>query len=119
MGKGLQHGILSVLLVAPMVLAANIPDGYAEEERPSVPASATVADEQQGDCRALMAGIEEHNRKLTQELRQIKREIALLNQNLEKPGVREILAGIGYILGLFGIAAWFAARRQKGGLRED
>jgi hypothetical protein len=56
---------------------------------------------------------------MNQELRQIKREIALLNQNLEQPGVREIMAGIGYILGLFGIAAFFAARRQKRGLRED
>lgn len=119
MGQGLHHKILPVFLLVLMGVAANAPTGWAEEERPPVPASATGANEHHGDCRALMAGIEEHNRKLTQELRQIKREIAALNQNLEKPGVREIMAGIGSILGLFGVAAFFAARRQHKGSQGD
>jgi hypothetical protein len=119
MCKGLQHRILPVLLLALMVLAAGSPAGRAEEERPSVPASATVAEEQHGECRTLMAGIEEQNRKVNQELRQIKREIASLNQNLENPGMQGIMAGIGYILGLFGIAAFVAARRQNKGSRGE
>jgi len=45
-------------------------------------------------------------------LRQIKREIGMLNQNLEKPGAREIIAGVGFILGLFGTAALVMARRR-------
>ncbi len=60
---------------------------------------------------ALVTRVTEQNRQLHQELRQIKREIALLNQNLEKPGVREIMSGIGYILGLFGVAALVSGRR--------
>ena len=50
--------------------------------------------------------------RMSQELRQIKRELAALNQNLDKPGAKEAMAGIGYILGLFGTAALVAARRR-------
>lgn len=116
MRTGMTSRILPVVLVLLMV-TVGVTVGRAEEERAA--AAPASFGEQSGDCRALMAGIEQQNRAMNQELRQIKREIALLNQNLEKPGVREIMAGIGYILGLFGIAAWFAARRQKRGLRED
>jgi hypothetical protein len=119
MGKRLRFKILLVLMLMFMVHAAGVPVGRAEEESLPIPESALGAHEQQSDCRILMSGIEEQNRKLTEELRQIKRQIALLNQNLDQPGAREIMAGIGYILGLFGIAAFFAARRQKRGLRED
>jgi hypothetical protein len=119
MCKGLLHKILLVLMLTPMVLAASVTVGRAEEESPPVSEAATVVHEQQGDCRNLMAGIEEQNRKVNQELRQIKREIAALNQNLENPGMQGIMGGIGYILGLFGIAAFFAARRQNKGSRGD
>nr|WP_321465694.1 hypothetical protein [uncultured Desulfobulbus sp.] len=64
-------------------------------------------------CQSLVTRVTEQNRQLHQELRQIKREMALLNQNLEKPGVREIMSGIGYILGLFGVAALVSGRRRR------
>lgn len=117
MRTGMTARILPVVLVLLMV-TVGVTFGRAEEERGAAAAPASYG-EQSGDCRVLMAGIEQQNRAINQELRQIKREIALLNQNLEQPGMREIMAGVGYILGLFGIAAWFAARRQKRGLRED
>jgi hypothetical protein len=119
MCKGLQHKILLVLILTTMVLTTSVTVGQAEEESLPVSESATVAYEQQGDCRTLMAGIEEQNRKVNQELRQIKREIASLNQKLENPGIQEIMGGIGCILGLFGIAAFFAARRQNKGPQGD
>lgn len=68
------------------------------------------------DCPTLAAQVGEENRRLREELRQVKRELALLNQNLNKPGAREIVTGIGFILGLFGAAALVSARRQ--GARE-
>jgi beta-lactamase regulating signal transducer with metallopeptidase domain len=64
------------------------------------------------DCQVLAATIATDNHRLHQELRQVKRELALLNQNLEKPGVREIIAGIGFLFGLFGVAALLSARRR-------
>lgn len=81
----------------------------AEEQAPPPP--------QVMDCPSLAAQITEDNLHLREELRQVKRELALLNQNLEKPGMREIIAGIGSILGLFGAAALVSARRHQ--KRED
>ena len=94
--------IMAAVLCLPAVIAA------AEE---AAPPSAQVL-----DCPALASQVREENRRLREEVRQVKRELALLNQNLEKPGAREIIAGIGFILGLFGVAALVSARRQ--GARE-
>lgn len=96
----------SLLLAAMLCLGAVV--ASAEEAPP--PAQVL-------DCPALGAQVVEDNRHLREELRQVKRELALLNQNLEKPGAREIIAGIGFILGLFGAAALVSARRQ--GAREQ
>lgn len=102
MGRYGRSLFMAVVLCLPAVIAA------AEEPAPS-PA-------QRLDCPALASQVSEENRHLREELRQVKRELALLNQNLEKPGAREIIAGIGFILGLFGAAALVSARRQ--GARE-
>jgi hypothetical protein len=54
----------------------------------------------------------EQDSKLTRELRMLKRDIAVLSQSVEEPGLHEAVTGLGYILGLFGIAAFMASRRQ-------
>ena len=115
MGKGLTHKAVPILLLA---LLTTTPCLSIAQEVDKIPVL-SVTDQagaatggQHADCRDLMAGIEEQNRKLGQELRQVKREIAVLNQNLEKPGLREVSAGIGYIVGMFGVAAFVAARRR-------
>lgn len=64
-------------------------------------------------CAALTDSLREHDRMLGQELRQIKHELAEMRQSIENPGMREVFAGIGYILGLFGAAAFVAARRAR------
>lgn len=94
--------VVAAVLCLPAVIAAA--EGVAQP-----PA-------QMLDCPALASQVSEENRRLREEVRQVKRELALLNQNLEKPGAREIIAGIGFILGLFGVAALVSARRQ--GARE-
>lgn len=50
--------------------------------------------------------------------RAVEKKVAPLRQMLERqvgdgPGLVEIVGGIGYILGLFGVAAFFAARRRE------
>jgi hypothetical protein len=57
--------------------------------------------------------LKEQNRKLSGDLRQIQREIAALRTDLAKPGVKDVFAGIGYIFGLCGVAAFVAARRKE------
>jgi nickel transport protein len=62
---------------------------------------------------AVAALLQEQQRELTAELRRIQRELAALRADLEKPGLPEVMAGIGYICGLFGVAAFVAARRKR------
>jgi len=57
--------------------------------------------------------LKEQNSKLSGDLRRIQREIAALRADLDKPGMKEVFAGIGYIFGLFGVAAFVAARRKE------
>ena len=57
--------------------------------------------------------LKEQNSKLSRDLRRIQREIAALRADLDKPGMKEVFAGIGYIFGLFGVAAFVAARRKE------
>jgi nickel transport protein len=57
--------------------------------------------------------LKEQNHKLSSDLRRIQREIAALRADLDKPGLKEIFAGIGYIFGLFGVAAFVASRRKE------
>ena len=64
------------------------------------------------DCGEIVSLLKEQEKKLSRELRQIKREIALLKQGSQSPGLQEIFGGIGYILGLFGIAAYMISRKS-------
>ena len=57
--------------------------------------------------------LKEQNSKLSGDLRRIQREIAALRADLSEPGVKDVFAGIGYIFGLFGVAAYVASRRKE------
>ncbi len=57
--------------------------------------------------------LKEQNNKLSGDLRRIQREIAALRADISKPGIKDVFAGIGYIFGLFGAAAFVAARRKE------
>lgn len=63
-------------------------------------------------CRELAAELADQNQALAKELRRVHREIAALRADLGKPGLQEIFSGIGYILGIFGAAAFAASRRR-------
>ncbi|MDX9787540.1 MAG: hypothetical protein RBT11_12220 [Desulfobacterales bacterium] len=67
------------------------------------------------DSQAVMTLIKAQNSKLSGELRRIQREIAALRSDLNKPGIKDVFAGLGYIFGLFGVAAFVAARRKGQG----
>jgi len=62
---------------------------------------------------AVIVLLKEQNQKLSGDLRRIQREIAALRADLDKPGVKDVFAGIGYIFGLFGAAAFAASRRRE------
>jgi len=62
---------------------------------------------------AIATLLKEQNSKLSVELRRIQREIAALRADLDKPRLKDVLSGIGYIFGLFGVAAYVASRRKE------
>ena len=65
------------------------------------------------DTQSVAELLKEQNRKMSGDLRRIQREIAALRAELEKPGFKDVFAGIGYIFGLFGVAAYVASRRKE------
>ena len=78
-----------------------------------LPGSLPAQNPPAGDDRQVVALLQEQNSQLSRDLRRIQREIAALRADLDKPGMKEVFAGIGYIFGLFGVAAFVAARRKK------
>lgn len=92
-----QRGfIISLLCLLPIGLPGSLPAQDSPENR----------------TEALAALLKEQNSALSGDLRRIQREIAALRADLEKPGVKDIFGGIGYIFGLFGVAVFVAARRK-------
>jgi len=77
-------------------------------------AAAVGADGERGTEEALrlLEAIQSQQREMVQELRAVKREIGALKVALNEPGLKDIVGGIGYILGVFGIAAYLHARRR-------
>ena len=65
------------------------------------------------DTKAVIELLNKQHSRLSADLRRIHREIAALRADQDKPGVQEIFSGIGYIFGLFGVAAYVASRRHS------
>lgn len=70
-------------------------------------------DARDDNSREVITLLKEQNSGLSRDLRRIQREIAALRADLDKPGVKDVFAGIGYIFGLFGAAAFAASRRRE------
>jgi hypothetical protein len=92
--RGLLAGVLCVWLIGlPHSVQAQTPGQESRQE--------------------IIALLKEQNNKLSGELRRIQREIAALRADLDKPGLKDVFSGIGYILGFFGVAAFVSARRKE------
>jgi hypothetical protein len=92
--RGLMVGVLFLFLASPpSLLLAQTPPGESSQE--------------------IIALLKEQNSKLSNDLRRIQREIAALRADLDKPDIKDVFGGIGYIFGLFGVAAFVASRRKE------
>jgi len=91
--------VLIVGGLSAWLMTFAVPGAAQAPEPETAPELATLLKEQTG--------------KLSGDLRRIQREIAALRADLEKPGFRDIFSGIGYIFGLFGVAAFVASRRKE------
>ncbi|BCR06247.1 hypothetical protein DESUT3_33160 [Desulfuromonas versatilis] len=93
-----MSGLRRVLLLSVLALALLGP--------------ARTAGAEEAGARDGAAAAQQDNEKLSAELRRIHREIAALRADLDKPGMEDVFAGLGYIFGLFGVAAFVASRRK-------
>ncbi len=65
------------------------------------------------DCSQAVTLIKAQKKQMSRDLRQIKRELAQIKNAIEEPGPSEILGGIGYIIGMFGISYYWLARNRS------
>jgi hypothetical protein len=103
-GKGLDWLGVAILTLCCLYTVPVAAEDKSAAVQPPVESCADVA--------TLLARQEE---KTSREFKQLKRDLAALSQQIEEPGLREIFGGVGYILGIFGVAAYVASRRQPGG----
>lgn len=99
-------------MATTLMLTSSAMAGEPEFIPEPVPAASAAS---LGQCQELVALLAEQDQKNSREFRQIKRDIASLSQQVAEPGMREILGGVGYILGLFGVAAYVASRKKISG----
>lgn len=83
----------------------------ASPETPPAPAPV-------GDCERLVKLFDQQREQMASDLGRVKREMAALREEFSRPGLRDIVAGIGYIFGLAGIVLFFqsrGSRKDRGG----
>ncbi|MDO3377491.1 hypothetical protein [Geoalkalibacter halelectricus] len=104
--------LLTLALCLGFLLAGFAPNAGAASPPHQEATHGLAAEEICGETLALL---QQHQQELGRELRRVHREIAALRHDLEQPGLKEIFSGIGYILGLCGVAFFFLGRRQNPG----
>ncbi|MBT8359920.1 MAG: hypothetical protein KJO32_03110 [Deltaproteobacteria bacterium] len=89
------------------------PASVYSQDRASSIGTEDIALSENVSCSDLIELLTRQQQNTSRDLRLIKRDIAALNQKLEKPGIKDIVAGVGFILGLFGIGALIISRGNK------
>ena len=110
-------------IAAPVLSLAVEPSGEPDGKPRGIPnASAALAETtvtassgsiETVSCQDLAAVLRENQAATRNDLRQIKRDVAQLQQKLDEPGMGQIFSGIGYIFGLFGVAALVASWKKR------
>lgn len=95
---------MTLLMQPAFLFAAG--DNESMQTRQTEPA-------QEYTCNELGALIIDQHKQCNQSLHRLKRDMAALQQKMDQPGIQDITAGIGYILGIFGTAALVASRRKQ------
>ena len=112
----LRYALMLFAMVAGLCLfAVGAPlaseDRPVEVAAPSGGSSLETPEEATSECRKMASLMEQHKTQLLRETGQLKREIAALREELARPGIKEVFAGIGYIFGLAGVGLYVHSRR--------
>ena len=77
------------------------------------PGTALVSAQDEAVCGEVLARVKKLDKKMSRELRQIKRDLVVMRQAGEETSFKDVVGGVGYILGLFGAAAFVASRKER------
>jgi nickel transport protein len=80
----------------------------SEQDTASTPEPASEV-----DCQQVITSLRQQQSLIVRETGQLKRELAALRQDVSKPGIKEIFAGIGYIFGLAGVGLYVQSRKRR------
>lgn len=59
-----------------------------------------------------LVALQQENAALQRKVHRLERQADALRQELNAPDATQVIGGIGYIVGLFGVASWFVARKK-------
>jgi nickel transport protein len=57
--------------------------------------------------------LQQENAALKRQVKRLETKVDALHQELSSPDATQVIGGVGYIVGVFGVAAWIAARKQQ------
>lgn len=69
---------------------------------------------QQAEKSSILVQLQQENAELQRDVNRLESQVAALREEMNTPGASRIIAGLGYIVGIFGVAVWIAARRGVG-----
>jgi len=61
------------------------------------------------------SSLQQENQQLQRQVRRLEAQVAAMREEMNQPHASQVIGGIGYIVGVFGGVAWYAAARKKGG----
>lgn len=76
--------------------------------------SVGLAETQPATISPTMVQLQQENVSLQRQVKRLEAQVEAMRDEMNTPGVVQIFSGIGYIVGLFGVAAWVAAGKKSG-----
>jgi len=102
----------SVIIVTILLITAGSVIAAETSTAPSLQTALVEKGAAPAECAIILERIDEQHQALSKDLRRLHRELAALKADQNKPGLTEIIGGIGWIIGLFGTAAYVSSRRK-------
>lgn len=61
-----------------------------------------------------LISLRQENVSLKRQVERLEAQVKAMRAEMNTPAVTQIFSGLGYIVGLFGVAAWVAASKKAG-----
>ena len=69
---------------------------------------------QQESLSPSISQLQQENSNLQRKLRRLESQVKAMREEMNTPDATQVFGGIGYIVGIFGVAGWIAARKKSG-----